>query len=74
MDLVLERDGVFHPIEVKATSHPSSRDARGLRAFREAYPRLKVGPGLVIAPAEKMYPLTEHDVAIPWDLAGGYAA
>ena len=74
VDLVLERDGVFYPIEVKATTHPSGSDARGLRAFRETYPRLKVGPGLVIAPVEKRYALTEHDVAVPWDLAGGSPA
>ena len=74
MDLVLERDGVLFPIEVKATTHPSNHDARGIQAFRETYSRLKVGPGLVISPVEKMYPLTEHDVAVPWDLAGSPAA
>ncbi len=70
VDLVLERDGIFHPIEVKATTHPTGGDARGLRSFRETYPRLKVGPGLLIAPVERLYPITSHDWALPWDLAG----
>ncbi|MBI4230137.1 MAG: ATP-binding protein [Planctomycetes bacterium] len=68
VDLVLERDGILCPIEVKAAAHPSGADARGIRAFREAYPRQRIGPGLVIAPTERVYPLTDRDYAIPWDL------
>jgi len=74
VDLLMERDGVFYPIEVKATTHPGRSDAKGIQAFRQAYPRLKVGPGLLISPVEKMFHVTEHDVAVPWDLAGGSAA
>ena len=68
VDLLLELDGIFFPIEVKATSKAGRRDTRGLAAFRETYPGMRVAPGLVIAPVEKLYPLSEMDWAVPWDL------
>lgn len=67
VDLLLERDGVFYPIEVKLNSHPSRNDARGLAAFRDSYPKLRVAPGLVIAPTERFIRLAHNDYAMPWD-------
>ena len=68
VDLLLERDGVYFPLEIKLSSHPSRGAARGIQAFRESYPQLKVAPGLVIAPCEKVLRLAEHAYALPWDL------
>ncbi len=75
VDILLERDGVFFPIEVKATSRPSRRDTSGLSAFRKTYPGLEVSPGLVVAPCETLIPLSDDDWALPWDAvpAGGEA-
>lgn len=70
IDLLLEHDGIFFPLEVKAASQPSRYDTRGFLAFREAYPGLKVAPGLVIAPIERQLQLSESDYAVPWDVAG----
>ncbi len=70
VDLLLERDGTFFPIEIKAKSHPGRGDTRGITAFREAHPHLKIEHGLVLAPCETMYPLSDRDHAVPWDLAG----
>jgi hypothetical protein len=67
VDLLLERDGVFYPIEVKLNSHPSRNDARGFAAFRDSYPKLRVAPGLVIAPTERFIRLAHNDYAMPWD-------
>lgn len=69
VDFLLERDGLFVPIEVKAKSRPTRVDASGLRAFRAAHPHLRIAPGLVIAPTQSIEQLSEHDYAIPWDLA-----
>jgi uncharacterized protein len=66
-DLLLERDGILYPIEIKATSRPSRGDTSGLRAFRETYPSLRIAPGLVIAPTERFQQLSEKDYAMPWD-------
>lgn len=70
VDLLLERDGRFFPIEIKAKSKVSRADTRGIKAFREAYPVLKVAPGLVIAPCERMERISDLDYAMPWDLGG----
>ncbi len=69
VDLILEWGGRLYPVEIKAKSHPGRRDASGIAAFRKTYPRLPIAPGLVIAPVERPYPLTEQDYAVPWDVA-----
>ena len=70
VDLLLERDGIFFPIEIKAGSNPTAADLSGITAFRKTYPGLHVEKGLVIAPIDKILPLSEKDYAIPWDLGG----
>jgi hypothetical protein len=67
VDLLLERDGMFYPVEVKLTSRPSRQDTRGIEAFRTAYPRLSVAPGLVIAAVEQMEQLSDTEYSLPWD-------
>ena len=67
VDLILERDGKFYPIEIKAASNPTSSDARNINAFRKHYPDLNAQKGLIIAPAENRYPVTENDWVTPWD-------
>ena len=68
VDILLERDGRFFPIEVKLASRVSRADTRGIRAFRETYPGLDVAPGLVICPCEQRQRLNDQDHALPWDL------
>jgi predicted AAA+ superfamily ATPase len=68
VDLILERDGILYPIEVKLTSRPTRKDARGIRALRENYPDKSIAPGLIIAPAERLEQLSETDYALPWNL------
>lgn len=67
VDFILERNGVFFPIEVKATSSPSRRDTTGITAFRKTYPRLKIAKGLVVSPCVAFLPVSENDFAMPWD-------
>jgi len=68
VDILIEYDGIFHPIEIKAKTNPSRRDTMGISAFRKKYPQLNIAPGLVIAPCEKIVQLSESDYAVPWDL------
>lgn len=68
VDILLERDGRFFPIEVKLASRVSRADTRGIQAFRKTYPTLDVAPGLVICPCEQVQRLNDTDHAIPWDL------
>jgi predicted AAA+ superfamily ATPase len=69
VDLILERDGVFFPIEVKGRSHPDRHDAAGIRAFQDTYPRLQIAPGLILAPAASAYQASNNVYVIPWDIA-----
>lgn len=73
VDLILERDNRLYPIEIKLTSEPSRKDARGLRAFRETYPALNIAPGLVLFPgrtgeAKALARITEQDAALSWQV------
>ncbi|NGX59224.1 MAG: hypothetical protein KR126chlam3_00371 [Chlamydiae bacterium] len=67
-DLILERDGKFYPIEIKAKTRPTFSDAKGIRAFRAHHPQLQIQNGLVIAPAEEYYALSDKDYVLPWDV------
>jgi uncharacterized protein len=67
VDLLLERDGRWHPIEVKLSTRLTAADARGLSRFRQAHPNLAIAPGLVIAPIRATQRLNDFDHAIPWD-------
>ncbi|MBP7638121.1 MAG: ATP-binding protein [Opitutae bacterium] len=68
VDLILERDGVLHPIEIKLASRPTRNDARGFASFRANHPRHRIAPGLVLAPAERLEHLTDHDLVAPYDM------
>lgn len=67
VDLILERDGIFYPIEIKASTRIGKSDAKGIMAFREHYPNLKIAKGVILAPVEKSFPVTERDFVMPWD-------
>ena len=68
VDLVMERDGVLYPLEMKLTSRPSRKHARGIRSLREHYPNQEIAPGLIMAPTERFEQVTENDYIAPWDM------
>lgn len=68
VDLLLERDGVFHPFEIKLTAAPGHRQASGIEAFRAAHPHLKIGMGGLICAVESPRWITGQVLAIPWNL------
>ncbi len=67
VDILLEWNNRYYPIEIKLNPHPTKKDTRGITAFRNAYPHLKIEKGLVISPCASAYPLNELDYALPWD-------
>ncbi len=67
-DLILERDGKIFPIEIKAKTRPKHKDIKGIEAFRKTHPHLNIQKGLVIAPTDEMYAITEKDFVIPYDI------
>lgn len=67
VDLIIEKDGIIFPIEIKCKSIPGPSDCRGLQVFRETYQRKKIARGLVICPCKESFPITKNDWALPWD-------
>jgi hypothetical protein len=68
IDLLLELNGKYYPIEIKSNSRPSRKDTTGITAFRKTYPHLHIMPGLVIAPTDKVLKISDNDYALPYNL------
>lgn len=66
LDLLLERDGLMYPIEIKCKSRPNFSDASSIHTFRKTYPQLKVMPGLVIHAGEENYLIDQETLALSW--------
>ena len=64
VDFVLEVGEKLLPVEVKATSRPTPKDAQGLLAFLAEYP--EVPGGLLLHGGEEVFPLVDRVVAAPW--------
>lgn len=67
VDLILELDGAFYPIEVKCKTNLQARDLSGINSFRKTYPHLKTMPALVIYAGKSCYPLAKDVIALPWN-------
>lgn len=65
VDFVVETDRRLLPVEVKATTHPRLRDARGLLAFRDAYGE-SARAGLLLHGGEELRWLAGEVLAAPW--------
>ncbi len=66
VDLVLEKDGRFYPIEIKSTSRPAKKDALGIHAFMDTYPRLDIARGLVVHLGEANFHLSDRVTAVSY--------
>ena len=66
VDLLLELNGVLHPIEIKLTSNPTSRHCRGFDSLVACFPDAQVGVGLVIASCDEVRRLRDNVYAVPW--------
>lgn len=66
IDLILELNGTYFPIEIKCSRNLSSQDLRGFKAFREAYPNRRIAPGLIIHAGDENYLLDRETLALSW--------
>lgn len=67
VDILLEWNGKFFPVEIKGKSHPSKHDARGIEAFKKTYSKLNIHSGLIVAPSESSYQVADDIFVMPWD-------
>ena len=68
VDLVLERDGMLYPLEIKLTAAPGRRQASGIEAFRAAHAHRRVGQGAVICAVDTPRWLADEVLASPWNM------
>lgn len=67
VDLVIERDGLLWPVEIKCKSKIHASDVRGISLFRQAYgPQCAIG--IVIASVEKPYYFSKDILVLPYGL------
>ena len=67
IDLIIEKDGRFFPIEVKASSYPRPADTRSIRIFQDHVGSAGM-PGMIIYAGQEILKLTDYCVAVPFDL------
>lgn len=65
VDFIVEWKGRLLAVEVKASDRVSSRDARGIMAFREEYGKAVHG-GLILHTGTDVFWLSEGVLAAPW--------
>lgn len=63
IDLLIARDGVIHPIEIKKTASPGTSDVRSFAALGKL--GMPIGPGGVICLAQQSLPISESVISIP---------
>jgi predicted AAA+ superfamily ATPase len=66
VDFILEQDGRFVALEIKAGSQVSMSDASGIRAFRDSLKRKAALVRGVVLHAGAARPLDTEDFALPW--------
>lgn len=68
LDLLLERDGLFIPLEIKSGATVFRADTRGIRAFRQTYPHIQHGIGCIVASVEEAFELPDGIIVLPYDI------
>ena len=63
IDLVVEDNGVLHPIEIKKTASPDKGAAKAFSLLKGGERR--IGTGAVICMADKVLPLDENSLIMP---------
>lgn len=70
VDMVLAYGNALYPIEIKMKSNVSLYEARGIKAFQEAYKdsSYTVMPGIIVCASQTAYWLNERVMVLPWNM------
>lgn len=63
IDVVIEENGVLHPIEIKKTSNPERKVVKSFDVLNVSSNEL--GKGLVICMTDKVFPIDENNYMVP---------
>ena len=66
IDLIVEEEGVLHPIEIKKSSAPDKSAAKSFSVLKSA--SRTVGTGAVICMSDVVLPLDERNIVVPSNL------
>lgn len=67
VDLIIEKDGLLFPVEIKSSTKAHPMDARSIRIFQEKMGE-RAQPGLVIYAGSGVLRLNDQCLAVPFDL------
>jgi len=66
IDIILEENGILHPLEIKKASNPEKRAVNSFRLLEKS--SMKIGEGGIICMTEKPYPLDGKNNYIPCNI------
>jgi predicted AAA+ superfamily ATPase len=64
IDLIIEKDGVLHPIEIKQTATPNPKDVKAFPVL-DTIAGIRRGSGAVVCLSDKLLPLNDTDMIVP---------
>lgn len=67
VDLILERNGILYPIEIKLAARIQERDIQGVINLNKTKARL--GPAIIICAASRPYAISPKIAAVPYTLS-----
>ena len=70
VDMVVERDGKFWLMEAKLAARPGPRDAAGMRAFCETYPKNRIAGRIIVSGGEECFALDGDTIVVPFAMLG----
>ena len=63
IDLIIEENGILHPVEIKRSANPEPKIVKAFDVRKEG--NNKLGLGLVACMTDKVFPVNENNVLIP---------
>lgn len=66
VDLILERNGMLLPIEIKMKSNPSGKDVKGSTALKKCFPHETLHTALIVCSIERPQMVADNVLAVPW--------
>ncbi len=63
IDLIIEQNGVLHPVEIKKTASPDKSAVKAFSALKRG--DREIGTGTVICMTDRVLPIDEHNLMMP---------
>jgi predicted AAA+ superfamily ATPase len=63
IDLLIEKNGILHPVEIKRTAAPKLKDVKSFDTLERS--GTKIGPGALVCLTDTPLPLSKNAVAMP---------